>query len=90
MARLRDVVPHSHYIAGERLKLPDIVGRELTFTDWSVRGNDKLGGQEFLILQYYVDGSPFVVMTSSRCLIEDIRAYEKKAGKEPFDAVIVP
>lgn len=86
--KLRDVIPRRNFLEGKKIKIDDILDKELTFTNWDIR-KSKFGNGNCLILQFKTDKGIYIVNTGSNCLIEDLKLFEEKQGKVPFEATIV-
>ena len=86
---LRDVVKKKVSLEGDKKSLDEILNKELHFTNWSIRPSKQVKNSDYLILQFEEDGKLFVVMTGSKCLIEDVKEFESLQGKTPFEATIV-
>lgn len=87
MNNFRDVVAFRKRLAGTKYPMDKIVGRRLEFTAWDFR-KSHIDVGNYLILQFR-DGDGFgVVITASKCIMDDLRAYASAAGDEPFMATI--
>lgn len=85
--RLREVVCQKCVVIGDRADFrTQVKNRELEFTDWQFFDNRYGKG---VILQFFENDRPYVFITHSICLAEDVKAWEDAKGKEPFMATVV-
>jgi hypothetical protein len=72
---------------GEKIRLDEIVNRELLITGYTIRRSkyDKNQSGKFLTLQFELDGDRRVVFTGSDVLIEQLEKYVEQV---PFLATI--
>lgn len=86
MNNFRDIVPKEEPLPGIKADFKlHVKGRRHEYTDWK-RFNNKFG--DGVMLQFMLDGVQYVYITHSECILKDLEKYEKRAGKEPFTAVV--
>ncbi len=75
-------------LAGDKLKLDDILNKEIMVTWYKVRESkySKKNSQTCLALQYEIDGKRYITFTGSTVLLDQIVRYRDQI---PFLATVV-
>lgn len=85
IARFSDFADHGGRLDGEKVKIDEIVGRELIIRDFCVRPSRYNNDYLTIQFQYDEDGENHVVFTGSTVLSEQLKQYSEKL---PFVAAI--
>lgn len=86
MTRLVDVIKPRRKIEGAKADYrTQVKDREIEFTDWGPFTNEYGPGY---IFQFYEGGVPYVFITHSRRLKEQVLEWEEAKGREPFTATV--
>lgn len=84
MKRFSDFAKEDSIMNGDKIKIGDIVGKEIEIVDCKI-GNSKFEGKKLLTLQIKLNGEDRVVFTSSGVLIDQSEKYKNEM---PFIATI--
>lgn len=84
MKRFSDFAKEDSIMNGDKIKIGDIVGKEIEIVDYKI-GNSKFEGKKLLTLQIKLNGEDRVVFTSSGVLIDQSEKYKNEM---PFIATI--
>lgn len=86
---IRDVVPRNTLLEGTRVNIDLVLNKEIEVTDWQIHPSKLKTGESFVVLQFKMEGKLYILLTSSRCIIEDIVSFESIKGKMAFEATII-
>jgi len=85
--RFSDFAEEQSRLEGGKVKLKDILNKEITVTGYKIKKSNytKTSGDQYLTLQFEINGDKRIFFTGSGVLIEQI---EKYADKIPFVATV--
>jgi len=84
MKKFRDIAKDDIRLAGEKLKLQDIIGKPIIVTGYKIT-KSKFKEDDYVAIQFELDGEQHVTFTGAQVLIEQLKKY----GKEiPFETTI--
>lgn len=84
MKRFSDFAEEHKPLEGDKKKIDNVLNQELEITGYKV-GKSKYKENDYLTLQFKIDGEFNVLFTGSRVLIDQLKKYENEI---PFIAVI--
>ena len=76
MKRFSDFAKTSTQITGDKIKIEQIVGKEIEILDYSINDSKYKEGTKVLKLQFKLDGDTRIVFTGSNVLIDQISQYK--------------
>ena len=77
MKRFSDFAKEDSIMNGDKIKIGDIVGKEVEIIDYRI-GDSKFEGKKLLTLQIKLNGENRVVFTSSGVLIDQSKKYKNE------------
>jgi len=84
MKKFREIAKNDIRLAGEKLKLQDIIGKTIIVTGYKIT-KSKFKEDNYVAIQFELDGEQHVTFTGAQVLIEQLKKY----GKEiPFETTI--
>lgn len=84
MKKFREIAKDDIRLAGEKLKLQDIIGKTIIVTGYKIT-KSKFKEDNYVAIQFELDGEQHVTFTGAQVLIEQLKKY----GKEiPFETTI--
>jgi len=88
MKKFGDFAKEEKIMDGEKMKLVEILNREITVIGHKIRGSQyaKSNTERYLSLQFELDGTKHVTFTGSNVLIDQMERY---AEEIPFTTTIV-
>jgi len=86
--RFSDFAKEQSRLDGDKVKLKDILNQEITVTGYKVKKSNytKTSGEQYLTLQFEINGEKKIFFTGSGVLIEQIERY---ADKIPFITTVI-
>ena len=75
MKRFSDFATDTGIMVGDKIRIEDILGKEIIINDYKV-GKSKYEGKQLLTLQIKLDSADRVIFTGSNILIEQCNRYE--------------
>lgn len=84
MKRFSDFAKEDGIMNGDKIKIGDIVGKEIEIVDYKI-GSSKFEGKKLLTLQIKLNNEDRVIFTSSGVLINQSEKYKNEM---PFIATI--
>ena len=85
MKRFSDFAKNSNAITGEKVKIDDVIGKEIVVTQYKISDSKYKVGTKLLTLQFTLNTEERIVFTGSNVLIEQIEKYKTEI---PFIATI--
>lgn len=70
---------------GEKLRLDEILNREILVTGYKIKDSSKKPGTKYLTIHYELNGSQYVTFTGSVVLMDQLKKYESHL---PFLSII--
>jgi hypothetical protein len=84
MKKFRDIAKDDIRLAGEKLKLQDIIGKPIIVTGYKIT-KSKFKEDDYVAIQFELDCEQHVTFTGAQVLIEQLKKY----GEEiPFETTI--
>lgn len=74
-----------HTITGDKIKIDDVIGKELKITGYKISDSKQKVGTKMLTLQFELSGEERIIFTGSNVLIEQVETYKDEI---PFVAKI--
>ena len=86
--RFSDFAEEQSRLEGDKVKLKNILNKEITVTGYKIRKSNytKTSGDQYLTLQFEINGEKKIFFTGSGILIEQA---EKYADKIPFITTLI-
>jgi len=86
--RFSDFSEETGPLEGDKAKLKDILNKEITVTGYKIKKSNytKTSGDQYLTLQFKINGDKKIFFTGSGVLIEQV---EKYADKIPFITTVI-
>ena len=78
--RFNDFARESKPLEGSKVKIDDIINREIKVTDYKIRDSkyEKKNCEKCLTLQFEIEGIKHVLFTGSNVLIDQIEKYKSE------------
>lgn len=88
MKRFGEFAKDENILDGEKMKLAEILNREITVVGYKIRGSQyaKSNAERYLSLQFELDGTKHVTFTGSNVLIDQVEKYKDEI---PFLTTII-
>jgi len=84
MKKFSEIAKDDIRLAGEKMKLQDIVDKTITVTGYKIT-KSKFKEDNYVAIQYEMDGEQHVTFTGATVLIEQLKKYGEEA---PFETTI--
>ena len=85
MKRFSDFAQEPTAMTGEKVKMDDLLGKEIEVTGYKIGDSKQKVGTKLLTLQFKLDGEERILFTGSNVLLEQVEKYEDQL---PFLATI--
>lgn len=85
MKRFSDFAEEPAAITGEKIRINDLLGKEIEVTGYKIGDSKHKAGTKLLTLQFKLDDEERILFTGSNVLIEQAEKYESEM---PFLAII--
>lgn len=85
MKRFSDFAKEPSAMTGDKIKIDDVLGREITVIGYKLGDSKQKLGTKVLTLQFMLDGAERILFTGSTVLIEQVERYKSEM---PFLAKI--
>jgi hypothetical protein len=84
MKKFCEIAKDDIHLAGDKISLPDIVGKSIVVTGYKIT-KSKFKEDNYLAIQYDLEGEQHVTFTGATVLIEQLKKYGEQI---PFETTI--